>query len=692
MRRPILIPALLLFSLSAAARTEPTDSVRHLDEVVVQSDMQHTSPTSTTYVPTKRVKEAAANATDLLLRMAIPQIAVNPQSQAISTPAGQSVAVFINYLPATPEDMQGLRTADVRKVEYLDFPSDPRFRGEPHVVNITVQEYEYGGYTKINEMTFTGSGVNNRTPVFSKFSYKKMVYDAYVSTNYVNTRHIGSSTYSTYRLAEGDVERNAINRSNNFKTFNLPLTFRATYNSDNIQISNTIGYNRTNRFRNLHSGELQISNAPEGNYLFFSDAPSSTNAISWNGQYYFSLPRRWSLSLSPLFSYSRNNSDSRYHTDLPGDSPITNNARENAYDLSLSANIKKQLNDCHSISLNINSGSSINNVHYLGDSPFKTDFSNTFASAKIGYNISYEKINGWADFGVCGEFLRTNGIKYDDWYPYAHLSLNYSPNRKNQLGVWFQYATSSPMADMRSPNIIRSNEFLYQTGEPELDNARHVTAMLSYTLLPCNELSASFFGQYYAVYDRPIAVYTPYGDGNALIRSFRNDGDYTDWKAGATITLRLLRQSLIIQLSPTFDAYRSSGYFNAKRNPFSLTAYAAYYLGNFNFSAYYTSRSHSMSEFSPAYTTKRAFYTLSAGWSKGDWNLQASAYNFCGTSYRSSWTDTMTPLYQARTITYNSNNRLAFMLSATYTISYGKKISRGNEVGAQSTGTSAIMK
>ena len=42
--------------------------------------------------------------------------------------------------------MQGLRTPDVKKVEYLEFPSDPRFRGAQRVVNIIVHSFGTGQF------------------------------------------------------------------------------------------------------------------------------------------------------------------------------------------------------------------------------------------------------------------------------------------------------------------------------------------------------------------------------------------------------------------------------------------------------------------------------------------------------------------------------------------------------------------
>ncbi len=67
-------------AVSIASAQEPTDTVKTKDlkEVVVEAQMQKTSSNVTTYYPDKNSKRTAQNAIDLLDRMAIPQINVNP--------------------------------------------------------------------------------------------------------------------------------------------------------------------------------------------------------------------------------------------------------------------------------------------------------------------------------------------------------------------------------------------------------------------------------------------------------------------------------------------------------------------------------------------------------------------------------------------------------------------------------------
>ena len=113
----VLLSTFAITPLFAMAQSNATDSIKtqELNEVVVEASNQRTSSNISTYFPMARQKNAAADAISLLSQMAIPQIEVDPISQAVKTASGQGVSIFIDFLPATTQDLQGMRTQDVKR-------------------------------------------------------------------------------------------------------------------------------------------------------------------------------------------------------------------------------------------------------------------------------------------------------------------------------------------------------------------------------------------------------------------------------------------------------------------------------------------------------------------------------------------------------------------------------------------------
>lgn len=156
----------------AMAQSAEPDSIKtqELDEIVVEASNQRTSSNISTYIPMARPKNAATDAITLLSQMAIPQIEVDPISQAVKTASGQGVSIFIDFLPATAQDLQGMRTQDVKKVEYYLHPTDPRFQGAHYAINFIMQKYEWGGYTKVTANKWFGVN-RSEGEVYSKMAY-----------------------------------------------------------------------------------------------------------------------------------------------------------------------------------------------------------------------------------------------------------------------------------------------------------------------------------------------------------------------------------------------------------------------------------------------------------------------------------------------------------------------------------------
>lgn len=696
MRGTILFMA-LASALFAFGQTEKKDSIeaKELNEVVVEAQMQRISPNSTTYIPTGKQKNASQNATDLLRQMAIPQIQINPVSEAVTDNAGGEVAIFINYLEASKEEMEGLRTPDVKKVEYLEFPTDPRFRGAQRVINIIVQEYAYGGYTKLTTNENFLVGFSSRNNIFTKFSYKKMTYDLYVGANNWNNHHIGNNIKGIYSLKDADgkdyqLTRTEILEGSHYKQNQYPVTFRTTYASEKIQIRNTVGFTHLGIPVYEQRGSLTYKPESEQNYTFNRNNPNRNNSLSYQGSFFFSLPNQFSIDISPRFNYMHNNDDLAYSTSNYPE--IVRNARENAYNYRVDAYLQKRIGQKHTAMLGINGGDNINRLRYSGTNSYDDRFHNAFAAGMLCYNFQSQKVSLYADAGFCWEQSDINGGKYNDTYPFTHVNIRFSPNAKNAFSAYFQYATNSPGINQKASDILQENEYMYITGNPLLRNSRHVTFNLAYTWLPSNAFGLSVFSNFMEYFDRQIIVYEPYNSNQVLIRNYRNSGNYIKEEIGLAANWKLLNGKLQIYASPKQSFYKSTGIYNKSYNPFTVTAQATYYLNSLYFQAYYQSPDKQMFTTSPQIHKNRNFHSLTVGWANSDWNIRVMAANFFNKGWSSAEIVTESPLYTEYIDNIGTSSHPRINLAVTYTFSYGKKVQRGNEVGEQSGASSAVIK
>lgn len=627
-------------AIAAIAQTETPDSIKtqHLDEVVVEAQMQRTSPTSITYIPTGKQKNASQNAVDLLRQMAMSQIQINPVSEAVTDNAGGEVAIFINFLEASKEEMEGLRTPDVKKVEYLEFPTDPRFRGAQRVINIIVQEYAYGGYTKLTTNENFLVGFSSRNNIFSKFSYKKMTYDLYVGANNWNNHNIGNNVKGIYSLKDADGKDYQLTRTetldgSHYKQNQYPLTFRATYSSEKIQIRNTVGFTHLSVPVYDQRGNLSYHPGSEQNYTFNRSNPNRNNSLAYQGSFFFSLPNQFSIDISPRFNYMHSNDYLTYSTSTTPE--IVRNARENAYNYRVDAYLQKRIGQKHTAMLGVNGGDNINRLRYSGTNSYYDRFHNAFAAGMLCYNFQTQKISLYADAGVCWEGSDINGEKYNDTYPFTHINLRFSPNSKNAFSAYFQYATNSPGINQKASDILQENEYMYITGNPLLKNSRHVTLNVAYTWMPTNAFGMSAFSNFLEYFDRQIIIYEPYNNGQALIRNYHNSGNYIKEEIGLAANWKLLGGKLQLYASPKQSFYKSTCIYNKSYNTITITAQATYYLNSIYFQAYYQSSGKQMFTSSPQIYKDRNFHSLTVGWANSDWNVRVMAANFFNKGWNS---------------------------------------------------------
>lgn len=686
--KPYLISLfILLLPCIAQGQNEVTDTTAagglQLGEITVIADDQRTDAVKTVYTPTSIQKEAASDGLSLLARMNIAQLSVNPVSGTIKTVADRPVSIFINYHPATDDDLSGINPADVRKVEYLDFPTDPRFLRAEHVVNFITHEYLYGGYTKLTGkqrfMVRSGDG-----SVYSKFAYGKMEYDMVLSGNYDNNPHIGSDALESYKFDSGTILRESGVDGAKYRDRNLFAGLRASWNkSENFSFRNMLSFRRTVMPVSETSGYVAFTDLyPSESYASASN--SSGSSFGWSGDLYASFGSGWSANGNFSTSLNKNSSDQSYSTSV---SEIVNGADEDTYSIDCDFQMNKSVSEKLSLFTGISSATRNSRIDYSGTSVATNRLRQTIFAPYAGVSLKFQKLSGSVDAGYAAEVSTSNGEKNRNRVPFAHVSVQYAPNMRNSMNLWFQYASYSPDAAMLNPSVIRQSELMYVSGNPELKSSPILVTNLSYTWLPSNQWQMSAYAVVFRIADRHIEVFSPDAPDGMMLKKYCNDGDYTFGAGGAKLTGKFFDSRLSLSAEPMFLTYNVTGSNGVSGIYPRMGLNADYSIGKFLFNAYLYSRYTYVNGMTAYLSKMPSSYSFSVGWASRGWNLQLAVAN----PFRSSWRDSRDVLtskwYDCSRSSFGSWSHRRIALSVVYTFNYGKKVSMSGELSGEGKGS-----
>ena len=425
MKIQILISVLAFTPLFAMGQSAEPDSIKtqQLDEVVVEARNQRLGAEVSTYIPTSKQKNASQTATDLLNRMAIPQIKISANDD-ITDLAGKSIDVFIDFLPASKEDLQGMRLQDVKKVEYYDFPSDPRFQGKAHVVNFVMQKYEYGGYVKAFGWENTSNA--GQVSLYSKLQYKRMTFDIATGYFYLRQEHTGGDIYETFRLPQSDgnvdvFERNSIQSDGKLRKNLFWPTFKALYSSDRITIQNVIGASFDHSPSNNSSGFVEYLPAISDRIDYSQSSSNRINSLSYNGYWNFILNDKNTITFSPRYAYSHTNTSS-FYTEGDADG-YYNAAKDNSHQFSGNLTYTHSFGKWGSLNAMFQAIITSNRTDYFGTATTSDNARTYRIGPGVQYSLTKGKFYGMVGFGYHWDWQKYLDYKDDSAAPWIIVSL-----------------------------------------------------------------------------------------------------------------------------------------------------------------------------------------------------------------------------------------------------------------------------
>ena len=691
-KHPILA-VLFAYALPLKAQVETSDTLStiKLEEVVIMADQQAITAPVSTYYPTSKQKNASQSGIELLNRMAIPQLALGVGT-SINTVGNQPVEMFIDWLPATSDDLKNIRTADVKKVEYYDHPSDPRFLGNAHVVNFIMKKYEYGGYLKASgsERFIANNGQLN---LFGKFQMKKITFDLGFGASYYKSEHDFTECLETYRLPQKDGTERIFRRTESViaadkhnKLF-WP-TMKVVYHTDKITISNIIGATFDHSPINNMTGNVCIN--PDMIELIGFNKTGNTyhNSLSYSGNWNFIIGEGNTINFNPVYSYTHSRQSNLYKE---GSSEFPNNAKDDSH----AARARLQFN--HSFgnfgSLNVFCQGLFyrSSTIYTGTADMQDRLTTYRIGPGLGYSLSKNKYYLYLGAGFNYDHSKYGQIIEHSTQPWADASVQYSFNSKHNISVGFHYMTSVPLSSYRSEAVIQSNPLLSYTGNPALKPYKSFDYGITYTCIPSNHFSFSVYANAWTVRDRYAFVYIRSSTG--ILRNIEQPmGGFTSLTAGAYGRVKLLQNRLQIAGQISVPYCHNGQPFNSDNVNVNYTLQAYWYFGAWNIGTQYVSnQSAPGNAVNGLWTKRKENYYVSIGWGNSSWNVSTQIANPFTWSWINSTNMMNSEYFDRQQTAYGVDSHCYIKFGITYVFGFGKQIKRNNEVSQQRGANSAIL-
>lgn len=575
----ITLRTALTLSLLAAAATavaaEPADSVatdsiaaRNLSEVTVTAKNVYKVTDGYAFVPSKTVKKTSADVNEMIRRTPLSNVLIAFDGK-ITDINKNPAQYFIDGQPATSQEVYALLNKDVARIEFLNYPADTSFQGAKFAINIVTRKVISGGYIIANAQqqfrepfgNYSLLGKYVGSPKWSLMAVGNYGYIKSTGTHGTETTRYDLKDHVTGEMVHIDRISQITGRKwrNNF--WSAGLNWRYKFSERN-QLTIQAGISTSRTPNDCTTGILEHDNDSDGTAYSSSSSDRSQSpyiSASWNKSFANGMALYVSGGLYATFSKSWSDYTS-------GDSPVVSNYfREKGYSPNIYANWQVPLKHNNWLTLNANYKTERFNVDYAGSVNTTENRHEDYYSVSGSYNQRFKFNNDMFSYYLSAS-IPLRSITMSDGRRFNAVDYNFTGSTNYYLGESHSFGLGA-IYELRSRPISTMNDLKIQDsdisgheGNPDLKANQQLRANAFYTWMASRKFNLSASVMYINESKNIVTAYNAYN--GIVYTSMINSGKREYLFMSLYGSIQLFNNNLLIKPGISLDNSRQSGMLN----------------------------------------------------------------------------------------------------------------------------------
>lgn len=607
-------------------------SAVRLNEVVIQARSVLTKNDRTIILPTQEQIRTATDGADLVRKMQLPRIMVDPVSGEVSISGGGTVQLRINGVLVTPPEIASLSPADILRIEYHDDPG-ARYGNTGAVIDYITRRQESGG--RISGVLFHSIG-GKRTSADDRISFKHNHRKSEFSANagFVQRKLDWTREYDE-RLSfpEHELHRLEIGEPTRFnkKVFSSNVNY-SLVEKDRYFVNAQLRYTHNDFPNGFEDRQSKLYTAGEDTPLrIYDHTEEKSNSPALDLYFQRDLKNEQSLIVNAVGTYIGTDSRRVYREGRADsfDTEIRSDVDGTKYSLIAEGIYEKKIQQ-HKISAGIKHMQSYTHNQYTSTINHEISMRQAESSLYAEYAGRFGKWGFMGNVGGGRLYYSQKGTHKEKYAFQPSARISFEPDRN----LYFRYKAGL-RSNAPSPGVMNEVEQVIDTwqirrGNPDLD--AFYTLEQRFTA----GYSKGFFGMDlligYEYEYKPIMESVFYENGK-FIRMSENQKSFQNLSAEATFRFKPWKEYVSLSVTPRMNRYISTG--NEYLHTYTMPELRVNLdLTYHNWQANFTTITPPRFMYGEQLTKSDQMYTIMAGYKTAAYSLMVGVLNPFTSAYK----------------------------------------------------------